>query len=404
MNKEDLLYLIPTKRIKAFDGMAVTADVWELAHEYTRQQQRFHLMLSHRHGILTGLNIIASIPPDTSIYILPGVAVDNWGQTIILSQPLSYDIGTSAEGLIYILLHYAESRPRADKSRGQEGAPMFVHDEFKVSAVTSLPDTPFVEIARVVRSSRTAVLKNAENPLHPDLDEIDLRFRYHAAALPPKVVRIAQNYLGGLTHAQHGEGLNYLAKTLNRESKYRAVVDLDISLENANLSHYTLIYLTAQQRFDLPRLALNNLYNYLKQGGTVLMETCQREQTGEPPAAASFRDMLASFGFTLADAKLGDHLLADPFLFAYPPRGFEPHGGLQMGEGIILSTYDYAGAWAGLQREKPPTREEIRAIFEWGLNIVTHALHRRETYLNRDQRPAATTLSKQLSAFMEQPE
>ena len=42
MTEAEFLKSLPTKRIKAVDGMAVTADVWEEAHEYHRHQQQLH--------------------------------------------------------------------------------------------------------------------------------------------------------------------------------------------------------------------------------------------------------------------------------------------------------------------------------------------------------------------------
>ena len=76
MNIEELLNSYPLKRIKPSDGLAITAEVWEEAHEYHRHNHRYHTMLGHGPGILSGLEVIASDPPDTSIYISPGVAID----------------------------------------------------------------------------------------------------------------------------------------------------------------------------------------------------------------------------------------------------------------------------------------------------------------------------------------
>ena len=89
MSTEDLLKIFPDKWIKPVDGLAVTAEVWEEAHDHHRQGQRFHAILHHGSGVITGLEVMASDPPDTSVYILPGVAVDPAGQTIVLPQPVA---------------------------------------------------------------------------------------------------------------------------------------------------------------------------------------------------------------------------------------------------------------------------------------------------------------------------
>ncbi len=404
MNKEDLLYLIPTKRVKAFDGLAVTAEVWELSHEYTRQQIRFHQFLSHGSGILTGLNVIASIPPDTSVYILPGVAVDNWGQLIILQQPLSFDVGESAEGLIYLLLHYAESPPRAQKGRGEEGAPMFIHDEFKVSAVSRLPETPFVEIARFNRLSRTSPLRNAENPAQPALNEIDLRFRYRADFPVPETIRIAVSYVGGIRAEQHGEGIHHLSRAVSRSEDYRPIADLGVPLDSPILEQYEMLYLVAGGRFELSRIELNNIYSFIKGGGTVLLEACQRHAGGSiSAAAAALNEVVTSFGFRLDNLPANHPLLHTPHLFVEPPRGYEDRGALMVCEGIFYSTYDYGGAWQGQNRKGNLSRADIRTVFEWGENLLTAVFERREQVINQE-RPSTTTLSAQLIDLMEQPD
>ncbi len=90
----------------------MTAAVWKEAHDYHRQQQRFHALLSHGPGIITGLSVLASDPPDSTLYILPGMAVDPEGETIVVTEPVAYDVGL-AHGLQYLLLSYEQSRPTA---------------------------------------------------------------------------------------------------------------------------------------------------------------------------------------------------------------------------------------------------------------------------------------------------
>ena len=93
MSIEELLKQYPIRRIQPADGMAVTADVWEEAHEYHRRSQGFHALFSHGAGIVTGLEVIASDPPDTARDILPGIAADQEGQTVIVPPPVAYARG-----------------------------------------------------------------------------------------------------------------------------------------------------------------------------------------------------------------------------------------------------------------------------------------------------------------------
>ncbi len=110
-NNTDLIKEYPNKRIQANDGMAVTSEVWEDAHNYHRQAQRFHNRFSHGTGIVQGLQVIASDPPDTAVYIMPGVAVDSAGHMIVVAEPTAYDIGRQVDGLLHLVLTYGESRP-----------------------------------------------------------------------------------------------------------------------------------------------------------------------------------------------------------------------------------------------------------------------------------------------------
>ena len=60
-NPEQFLQALPAKRIKPSDGMSVTADVWEEAHDYHRHQLRAVARLGLGQGVLAGLRVIAMI-------------------------------------------------------------------------------------------------------------------------------------------------------------------------------------------------------------------------------------------------------------------------------------------------------------------------------------------------------
>ena len=372
MIKEDLLKLFPIKRIKPIDGMPVTAEVWEEAHEYHRQAERFHAIFNHGAGIVAGLEVIASDPSDTSVYILPGIAIDSTGQTIVLPQPVAYDIGHEMEGLLYLLLSYNESRPMSERSNGnQENRLLYVNAEFSIFARTSLPATPWVELARIQRQSREDVFSDAQNPMQPGLNEIDLRFRREIGA-PPEV-SVAVCYLGEEAATGHGQGMGYLARALNHFGNYRVLVDDHVPLA-PGVENYTLIYLVGQGAFELSRGQMNGLYNYVNRGkGTLLIESIDAE------AEAAFLDFLDTVGMKVGTLPGGHRLLIEPFLFGAPPSGFETKGSPEVlvSDGVIFSTYKYGPLWQGQRRDGVASREEIRAATEWGGNIIVYARERR---------------------------
>ena len=389
MTPQELVKQYPVRRIKPYDGMIVTADVWEEAHDYHVRQQRYHTLLNHGAGIVTGLQVIASDPPDNSVYILPGIALDSLGQTIILPEPFAYDLG-AAQGTLYLLLTYGESQPRPDdraSPSGQTDGMLYIYSHYGLEAGGAPPDPtgPYVELARVRRSAPAAPITDAPDPMLPGPNQIDLRFRRSIGASLQNVASLAVCYLGGGASERegarkHGRGASWMARAVRQTDGMQVWVDNDVPLApGSDLSGYTLVYLVGQGRFQFSPDAMNVVYAYLQGGGTLLIESCRQEPKGAEAADAAFLDMLSSFGIKLDDLPAGHTLLAEPNLFTAPPAGFESDGrpGIRLGDGVILCSADYGCLWQGERRDKPALREEIRAAHEWGGNILAYALGRR---------------------------
>jgi hypothetical protein len=166
---------------------------------------------------------------------------------------------------------------------------------------------------------------------------------------------------------------------LRQQGNYQAWVDDAVELTpGADLSAYTLVYLVAQDTPKLDPDEMTVLYAYLQGGGTLLLEVC-RQFTAAETGAAAFLDMLSSFGLQATDLPPDHILLSEPNFFAVPPAGYDTveTSSLKVGDGVIVSTYDYGCVWQGERHGQPATREEIRAAHEWGTNIVAYALARR---------------------------
>ncbi len=378
MKSDELIRQFPAKRMKANDGLAVTADVWEEAHAYHRAQQQFHAMVHHGAGIAAGLQVIASDPPDSTVYVQPGIALDPAGRLISVSEPTAYDVGHTMEGMLYLVLTYDEGRPVADGSASGDGSPLYVHTQFGIAAAPALPDTPHVELARVRRASRDASITNAKNASRPALNEIDLRFRRSVGAPVESEINVGLAYLGGQPNARHLVGLGNVARTASSPGIQRIWVDDALDLRSG-LERYALVCLVASGDFQLTPDEMNGIYHYLQGGGTVFFESCRHDQAqGTPKSDATFMDLLGSFGMKLGEIKSGHSLLSDPALFAVPPGGFETQGTpvVQIAEGLIFSGRDYGCLWEGERRGGPPAREDIRAAIEWGGNIIAYAVQR----------------------------
>lgn len=375
MVDKGMIQRLPMRRIEPIDGMAVTAQVWQEAHDYHRNQQQMHNVLRHVPGILAGLGVIASDPPDSSIYVLPGVAIDRLGRTIVVTEPVAFDLG-GAHGLVHLLLTHEESTPTTDTTDGD--SPLYVHSQFGVEVAASLSDSHGVELARVNRRDRESAIHDAKDSSHPKPDELDLRFRWEVDSQVRQPLSLGVCYLGGAAEDRQAHGADNLARFL-RQNGQLVWVDDRVRLSQP-LQGYTMLYLVGNEAFQLSRDEMNALYAFLQAGGTALFESCrQAHGEGDPPADASFLDLVGSMGIELKELPTGDHLLAQPHLFAAPPPGFEggEAGRVLVGQGVIFSAADYGCLWQGRQRGKLASREEIRSALEWGSNLLGYALDRR---------------------------
>ena len=377
MFTREIINLFPRQRMRAVDGMAVTADVWEESHEYHRLLNRLHTLLQHGAGIVTGLEVIASDPADNAVYVLPGLAVDAIGQTILVPEPRAYDLG-GAEGTLHLIVSYNESRPQSAGSRVQEDAPLYVQAQYTLEAVNDLPPTPHVELARLWRRDATAPITVAADPIHPRGNEIDLRYRRSIGASSRTPVSVGVITLRGADGTRHGEGIGNVAATMRYVNDALVWVDRAVSLKRA-LRRYDLLCLVGRDAVQLDNDEMTQLYNYWQAGGIIFYESCRRNQQGDPPADRVMADLFASFGVKLEPLASGHALLAAPYLFAEPPGGYETLGspGVRAGDGVIFSTADYGCLWRGERRNGAAPRGEIRNAIEWGANLMQWAAEER---------------------------
>lgn len=377
MKREDLFKNYPTKRIKPTDGMEITADVWDAAHGYHSMVSRYHDLLADGAGILGGLDVVASDPPDTTVYIMPGVAVDLEGNQVVVPTPVTFDVGNNNDGLLYLLLQHGESRPRLDRSGGNV---YYVHSEFNIVATPVLPDRPFIELARIERSTRTATVRMPLVADHPASDELDLRFRQQIGIAQPPVVRIAMAGVGPVNNEAYVKGLGALARVM-RQHGQPTWVDLFVSLDAETLNGYTMVYLLNQEAGQsLPDDAVKALTEFVKKGGTVVLEGVRPDKEKDTaPGDELFTKLGETLVKKLVAVERGHGLLSTPHLFAGVPDGFDAagKGSLMVGEGVIVSKLGYAALWQGDRRGGVASREQLRTAEEFGHNLVAYAVARR---------------------------
>lgn len=376
MYESEMMQNYPARRVKAYDGMAVTAAVWETAHDFHRQLLEVHTSFAHGVGVLHGLEVIAGEPADRQIYIQPGIAIDPLGRTIILPEQRAYDL-RAAEGMIYVVLTYGESAPRSDASQAGDDAPRFVYQEYVLEALLGLPSTPYVELARIRRQGAGGAVRNAANSVQPGVNEIDLRYRTEVNAHQPKQVRMAIATATGRQTSQLQGTLN-LAQHLKRVNTHLVVDPVPLTRD---ILLYDLLYLVGQEPFRLTLEETGIINAFYQQGGTVYYES-ERSAGADDAVDASFRELVTALGVTLTPINDAFPLLRVPNYFPAAPDGFETTGTPRMmvTDGIIFSGFDYGGIWQGKRRGRIASRSEVRSAFEYGENLMELVLDRKARF------------------------
>ncbi|MEM7029361.1 MAG: DUF4159 domain-containing protein [Chloroflexota bacterium] len=379
-NKTELIKLLqefPRRKLAPIDGMAVTGEVWREAHTYHDQYLRFHTLLGHGPGVLLGMQVTASNPADTSVNISPGVAIDSWGRLIVLPQAIRYEIGETLEGLNYLWLRYRESRPRHDSNITDDESRLYRFPQILPGAGATISEFPHVELGRIRRSTRIAKIVDAADPTNPTVDALDFRFRRDIGAPNTRILYAAAGQIGDVSdqtkHQMWGlQALGHGLKQMALAHPLHLMVD-HVDWLTADLAPYNLLYLVGSGNAPLKLQEQEVARQFLEAGGTILIETSQRNQLN--PASGSnqlTKNLARSLGRPLDDKAQQSPLLQSPFRFATPPPGYEKTGQILLGDRLIVSTYDYGSLWLGHQRNGTPNRETIRSAMEWGANLMTY--------------------------------
>lgn len=350
----------PNVHIKPYDGMAITADVWAAAHEEHRQARKAHDLALHGSGIIIGLEVIPNDPSDQLVFINPGVAIDTAGNVIVLEEKVAYDFGTASAGELFLLLGHGER-----EIGGVDEDIRYLQDEYIISARSSLPKRPYVELARVKLTSAGAALKPAADPNHPKLDELDLRFRRQIAVETPKKVRVAVSGLGG-EDVSVGQGWDYLAEVVRRSTAYELIIDQNVPGSEA-LSKYDMVYFGCFGTYDLDEVQQKQIKAFLSEGNQVIFESFTDE------ADASCQAALQKLGVSPVALQKDNALLKSPYLFGNLPAGARGDQ-VDFGDGVIFSRAGFALAWAGVFQDGGGSRELIRSAQEWGVNVIVNGI------------------------------
>ena len=382
------------KRVNPFQGLMIDTDIWLDAHNYHRDQQRLHTLVFHKVGIVQGLEVTSNKPPDLSVNIHPGIAIDLEGNVILVPATQHYRIQTREKGTIYLIIQFREV-PSGPYQPPDGGQPTRLMDAYRIQEREKLPSEPYLELARLDFDPADEVIRDAKSRAQPAKNEINLGFRQEVTLEAPpvtpqktvanvpepvspakKTITLGHAVLGGATKGLHSEGLKNLVREIDRQENQTVHLKQDIPLDKS-IEQCTMIYLTGNSRFELSVEQQAALDDFLKSGGVIFGEGCtegqeEAETKGAKEYGLAFNQLASQLKCKLEIVQRAHPLLSTVHVFSEVPRGAEPEMLLEGGH-MVYSGSDYGCAWQGGHQNNPLPRDIIRSSFEMGANIIAYA-------------------------------
>lgn len=350
--------LFPKEIIKAYDGMAVTADIWETAHDEHRSSLRAHMLTMHRPGILFGLEVKANDPADHYVFITPGVAIDSLGRMIIVDEAIAYDFGDEGEGTYMLLLGYSEREVDGSRINSK-----MIRKEYIIAARGALPKQPTIELARITLSQKGARIREAGNPVFPGKDELDLRFRPDDQKIE-KIIRVGVFGMG--QHDPDVEtGWQVMNSEMSRMMNIRITADkLDKLTETAEAYDMVYIYNSGENNLSSEELAV--LKRMHQAGKGILLDGFDTN------GYECLKKFTVNYDCETVKTKY-NKIMTQPFFFRDFPEWVNANKFVADGK-LVLCADCLAVGWGGIRAGNNLSREEIRTNLEWGANVIRNCV------------------------------
>ncbi|MFC1944158.1 DUF4159 domain-containing protein [Chloroflexota bacterium] len=391
------------KRENSFSGLALDVDTWQEAHNYHRDQQRFHVLAYHNTGILKGLEVVAHDPPDLAITITSGISIDPDGNNIIVSQSQRYTLQNREKGMAYIVIQFREV-PTGPYQPPDGGQPTRIIEAYQIQVRDQLPVEAHLELARIDFDPTLQAIIDHSTPDNPGINEIDQRFRqgaiyteqiqpmpstgYSAKVIGSRKISSvsAEAFAPGtaivLGHLSLGEakdlhlnGLRNLAMEINRQYDFVLEIEENVSLDKT--LKCKMLYITGNNRFKLSAQQEKALADFIRVGGTILGEGCsevlgESQNEGAKEFGFAFNQLANQLNCRLEKVQRGHSLLSSVHIFASVPQGAQ-QGIVMEGGHMVYSGSDYGCAWQGGYQSSPLSRSVIRDAIEIGANLSFYA-------------------------------
>ncbi len=251
----------PFKRLHVTNGLPMDADRWNVAHDYHRRRQDAHYQAFNQSGIIAGLGVrVIAAPPDVEdqytsspwVEIQPGMAIDTFGNFIVLTKPEVFRIAAQAnfETLIeYLVISYVNPdelvKQESNLSSGtlsqkinnpaQSLPDGVVVEQLRICEKDQPPIDGEVELCRMRFKPERGVLQLSHplNVFMPGDNTLDFSYRVQARSRPQAVVQVAQAFYDQSKREQRDQDEARLSSLLRSvEALYPAIAAKQISQIN----------------------------------------------------------------------------------------------------------------------------------------------------------------------------
>lgn len=377
-------------RVNPFRGLLVDENTWADAHDYHRNQMRFHLLAMHGVGIVQGLDVVASQPADTKVTVRPGLAIDPEGRMLFLPEQQIISIPSQANlSLLFLVLEYVE-KPTQTQNVGDSGTShnTRVLEECQLR-ISQDPSFNGIELARINLDTNARQIRNVASTRQASTNEIDLSGRMLVAerggagvagggkgsriALTLGVIKYGAP--GNMEWKRHSEGLRRLIRdTTSFTNLDGNLLDGVNLMDEAMLRGCRMLYLTGRSAFRFSAEEEQALRRFLDRGGLVWSEPCRNGiPSGAPDDfSRSCIELTQRLNRQPIQPRAGHPLFTAQYLFAAPPPALDTAGVVVESNRMIVTTGDYGCLWEGRGQanEPPPAREILRSAQEFGANAL----------------------------------
>lgn len=362
------------KRVNPFRGLMIDEAAWADAHDYHRILARLHLLAGHGWGVVEGLEVVAEEQIGNAIAIRPGIAIDETGRAIIVSQTRRLDVRYADGTTIYVVARLREEPAMPQRFWNDLDEYTRIIEKCETQVQTSPPRAPDLELARV---TVTGPVRNATDPRDPRPGEIDLRFRERLLVRPRPDLGVAQ-LLGDAVAASgpnnHPLGLRFLLREIAQTTSYRPRWGGTVP-PGEKIPPVSFLYLSSDHGFAASPALVEQLRSFLNGGGVLFADGCAAG--GDVVGFQTVVEELARrLERPLQPVERWHPLLSARHVFAKAPLPVSSGVALSEADGLILTTADYGCAWTGGREDAGLPRETIRAALELGVNAAVYARQR----------------------------